>query len=46
MPWQFLKAVARLPNCGGAALGMDRLVMLFYDADSIDEVMAFTVNTA
>jgi len=46
MPQQFLKAVAHLPQCGGIALGMDRLVMLFCNADSIEQVMAFTVDTA
>lgn len=46
MPRRFLEAVSHLPECGGIALGMDRLVMLFCDADSIDEVVAFTVDTA
>jgi len=46
MPQQFLKAVAHLPECGGIALGMDRLVMLFCDASSIDEVVAFPVDRA
>jgi len=46
MPDKFLEAIAHLPECGGAALGMDRLVMLLFDADSIDEVIAFTVDTA
>ena len=41
MPQRFLDAVARLPECGGIALGIDRLVMLFCDAASIDEVIAF-----
>ena len=41
MPQRFLDAVARLPECGGIALGVDRLVMLFCDAASIDEVVAF-----
>ena len=41
MPREFLKAVARLPECGGIALGLDRLVMLFCDAKSITEVIAF-----
>lgn len=41
MPRRFLKAVADLPPCGGNALGVDRLVMLFCDANSIDNVMAF-----
>jgi len=41
MPRRFLKAVADLPPCGGNALGVDRLAMLFCDANSIDNVMAF-----
>jgi lysyl-tRNA synthetase class 2 len=46
MPDKFLKAVANLPECAGNALGIDRLVMLFCDAGSIDEVMPFTVDEA
>jgi lysyl-tRNA synthetase class 2 len=46
MPQQFLEAIAHLPECGGVALGIDRLVMLLCNADSIDEVTAFTVDTA
>ena len=46
MPEKFLEAMANLPECGGIALGIDRLVMLFCDADSIDDVMAFTEDTA
>jgi lysyl-tRNA synthetase class 2 len=46
LPEQFLKAVEGLPECGGIALGIDRLLMLFCNADSIDEVMAFTEDTA
>jgi len=41
MPDKFLEAVANLPECGGIALGIDRLVMLFCDAASINEVIAF-----
>ena len=46
MPEKFLRAVANLPECAGIALGMDRLVMLFCDAKTIDEVMPFTVDEA
>jgi len=46
MPRQFLEAIAHLPECGGAALGVDRLVMLLCNVDSIDKVIAFTVDTA
>ncbi len=46
MPDKFLTALPRLPACGGVALGIDRLVMLFCDAASIDDVMAFTVDDA
>jgi lysyl-tRNA synthetase class 2 len=46
LPEKFLKAMVHLPACGGIALGMDRLVMLFCNADSVAEVNAFTVDTA
>jgi lysyl-tRNA synthetase class 2 len=46
LPDSFIKAVTRLPECGGIALGIDRLVMLFCDAASIDDVMPFTIDTA
>lgn len=46
MPRRFLEALRHLPECGGIALGMDRLVMLFCDAGSIDDVIAFTDDTA
>ena len=45
MPQKFLEAIAHLPECGGAALGMDRLVMLLCNVESIDEVMPFTADT-
>jgi lysyl-tRNA synthetase class 2 len=38
----FLQALASMPPAAGNALGIDRLVMLFCDAASIDEVVAFT----
>ena len=46
MPEKFINAVSHLPECTGNALGIDRLVMLFCDAASIDEVMPFTVDDA
>jgi lysyl-tRNA synthetase class 2 len=46
LPEKFLKAMERMPECGGIALGIDRLVMLFCDVDTIDDVMAFTEDTA
>jgi len=46
MPQRFLESLAHLPACGGVALGIDRLVMLFCDAPSIDDVMAFTADNA
>jgi lysyl-tRNA synthetase class 2 len=46
MPGRFIAAVGDMPPCAGIALGMDRLVMLFCDAASIDEVVPFTVETA
>ena len=46
MPDKFINAVEYLPECAGNALGIDRLVMLFCDAASIDEVMPFTVDEA
>jgi elongation factor P--(R)-beta-lysine ligase len=45
MPQRFLTALPYVPECGGIALGLDRLVMLFCDAASIDEVMPFTADT-
>jgi lysyl-tRNA synthetase class 2 len=45
MPQKFLKAMKGMPECGGIALGVDRLAMLLCDASSIDEVMPFTVDT-
>ncbi len=42
MPEKFLDALSRMPESAGIALGVDRMVMLFADASSIDEVIAFT----
>ncbi len=41
LPERFLEALARLPECAGGALGVDRLTMLFCNAATIDEVVAF-----
>ena len=38
----FLVALETMPAAAGNALGLDRLAMLFADAESIDEVVAFT----
>ena len=46
MPQLFMESLARLPACGGVALGIDRVVMLLCDAPSIDDVMAFTADNA
>jgi lysyl-tRNA synthetase class 2 len=37
----FLAAVARLPDSGGVALGLDRLLMLLVGAEEISEVLLF-----
>jgi len=36
-----LKALKKMPPSAGIALGVDRLIMLFCDAASIEEVIAF-----
>ena len=46
IPQKFFGAIAYLPGCGGAALSVDRLVMLLCNTESMDEVIAFTVDTA
>jgi lysyl-tRNA synthetase class 2 len=42
MPEKFLDDLHLMPEAAGNALGLDRLVMLFANAASIDEVVAFT----
>lgn len=42
MPERFLADLADMPRAAGIALGLDRLVMLFCDAQNIDGVTAFT----
>lgn len=45
MPEPFLKDLKSMPAAAGIALGVDRLVMLFTHADTIDKVVAFTPET-
>jgi len=42
MPEKFLEELEEMAPSAGIALGIDRLVMVFLDAPSIDEVLAFT----
>jgi len=42
MPEQFLEELNEMTPSAGIALGVDRLVMVFLNASSIDEVVAFT----
>jgi lysyl-tRNA synthetase class 2 len=39
---KFLMELENMPPAAGIALGIDRLVMVFLDAKTIDEVVAFT----
>jgi elongation factor P--(R)-beta-lysine ligase len=41
MPESFLNALSDMPAASGNALGMDRLILLLTDANSIDDVVAF-----
>ncbi len=45
VPGKFLKDLEIMPEAAGIAMGIDRLVMIFCDAVSIDEVVAFTPET-
>ena len=42
LPDKFLAELDEMPPSAGIALGVDRLVMVFLDAKTIDEVVAFT----
>jgi lysyl-tRNA synthetase class 2 len=41
-PEKFLQELEAMPEAAGIALGVERLVMLLTDAETIDEVVAFT----
>ena len=42
LPDNFLAALSKMPEATGCALGVDRLVMLMADTDTIDTVVAYT----
>ena len=42
MPEKFLAELHNMPPSSGIALGVDRLVMIFLDVETIDDVVAFT----
>jgi lysyl-tRNA synthetase class 2 len=42
MPDKFLAELDGMPSSAGIALGVDRLVMVFLDVETIDEVVTFT----
>lgn len=46
MPDKFIAALKDMPECAGMALGVDRLVMMFCDAATIDDVIPFTEEWA
>ncbi len=38
---RFLEALGRMPDAGGVALGVDRLLMLLVGAEAIEDVLLF-----
>ncbi|WP_371196250.1 elongation factor P--(R)-beta-lysine ligase [Glaciecola sp. SC05] len=45
--FRFMNALrAGLPNCSGVAMGIDRLIMLALDCESISEVISFDIQRA
>jgi lysyl-tRNA synthetase class 2 len=41
---RFLEAVGRMPEAGGVALGLDRLLMLLVGAEAIEDVLLFPAS--
>ena len=41
LPEPFLESLGDMPQAGGNAMGLDRLIMLFADVTTIDQVVAF-----
>jgi len=41
-PDRFIKELGTMPDSAGIAFGIDRLVMLFANTDTIDDVVSFT----
>jgi lysyl-tRNA synthetase class 2 len=46
MDERLLAGLEQFPDCSGVALGIDRLVMLAVGAESLDQVMAFTIDNS
>jgi elongation factor P--(R)-beta-lysine ligase len=42
----FLAALPQLPNCAGVAIGVDRLIMLAAQANTVADVVTFTIENA
>jgi lysyl-tRNA synthetase class 2 len=41
MPGKFLQALPDMPEAAGIALGLDRLAMILFNAETIDNVVTF-----
>ncbi len=41
MPEKFLESLPNMPETAGIALGVDRLAMILFNADKIDQVVTF-----
>jgi lysyl-tRNA synthetase class 2 len=44
MPERFLEDLHDMPDAAGTAMGLDRLVMVFSDCRTIDEVVSFSTE--